>query len=97
MSDPSGSVRFEIPDSGALERYRFGLRTAEYLICARCGVYVAAVLSSSRGRFATLNVNAMSPPPMDLPDAQPVSYEHETQVQRIARRERRWTPVTGAV
>ena len=97
VSDPSGTVRFEITDPGSVARYRFGLGTADYLICARCGVYVAAVITSSRGRFATINVNALSPSAMDLPDAQPISYEHETPAQRIARREQRWTPVTGVV
>src|SRR5438132_673814 len=58
-SDSAGSVRFTILDSAALVEYRFGLRTAEFLLCARCGVYIAAMVTTPRGRFATINVNAL--------------------------------------
>lgn len=96
-SDASGSVKFEIASPDSLARYQFGLRTAEFLICDRCGVYVAVVITSSRGQFATINVNTLSPSPEGLPEAKPISYEQETRAQRIARREQRWTPVIGTV
>jgi len=67
-----------------------------HLICNGCGVYLAAVLTSTRGQFATLNVNAMQSLP-DLAEAAPVSYDGESSEQRKARREQRWTPVTNAV
>ena len=38
-SDPAGSVEFSVVDRDALHRYRFGLQTAEFLMCRRCGVY----------------------------------------------------------
>ena len=96
-SDPSGTVKFEVARPDSLARYQFGLRTAEFLICPRCGVYVAAVITSSRGQFATINVNTLSPSPEGLPGAQPISYERETRAQRMARREQKWTPVIGTV
>jgi hypothetical protein len=43
LSDPAGRVEIEA-EAGALNRYRFGLGTADYFLCARCGVYVAAVM-----------------------------------------------------
>ena len=95
-SDPDGSVTFEIADASKLERYRFGTKTTEFLICNGCGVYLAAVLTSTRGQFATLNVNAIRSLP-DLAEAAPVSYDGESAEQRKARREQRWTPVTDAV
>ncbi len=76
-SDPNGSVTFKIADSSKLNRYRFGTQTTDFLICNGCGVYLAAVLTSARGQFATLNVNAMQPLP-DLPEATPVSYDGES-------------------
>ena len=95
-SDPNGSVTFEIADASKLERYRFGTKTTDFLICNGCGVYLAAVLTSTRGQFATLNVNAIQSLP-DLAEAAPVSYDGESSEQRKARREQRWTPVTDAV
>ena len=91
-SDPAGSVSFRISDESQLQRYRFGLRTAEFMICRRCGVYVAAVLTASRGRFATVNVNALDEQ-LHMPEATPISYGGETPEQRRQRRERNWTPV----
>jgi hypothetical protein len=96
-SDPNGSVRFHLAKPEALVRYRFALRTAEFLVCGICGVYLAAVLRSERGTFATVNLNALTRTVPDLPPAEPVSYESEAGEQRVARRESRWTPVSGAV
>src|SRR5918997_5262358 len=56
-TDPQGSVRFTVRDRAKLNRYRFGLRTADFLICAECGAYVGAVISEDGRAYATLNVN----------------------------------------
>ena|SRR5438132_7270242 len=95
-SDSAGSVRFTILDSAALVEYRFGLRTAEFLLCARCGVYIAAMVTTPRGRFATINVNALRDV-ADIAGAQKVTYDGETAKQRLARREGGWTPVLANV
>jgi hypothetical protein len=42
VSDADGALRIDA-DPAALVRYRFGLKTADFLICARCGVYVGAI------------------------------------------------------
>ena len=96
VSDPEGSVTFQITEASKLRRYRFGTRSSEFLICGDCGVYVAALLTSSNGQFATLNINTIRAP-LDVPEAVPVSYEGESGEQRQSRREQRWTPVAGAV
>jgi hypothetical protein len=95
-SDPGGSVIFQIANPATLLRYRFGSRTAEFLVCRNCGTYVAAVVTSPRGHFATLNVNAIADI-AELPQAEPVSYEGESAEQKLERRERRWTPVRGSI
>ena len=95
-SDPNGCVTFEIADASKLKRYRFATQTTDFLICYGCGVYLAAVLTSTRGQFATLNVNAIQCRP-DLAEAAPVSYDGESAEQRKARREQRWTPVANRV
>jgi len=95
-TDPNGSVTFRIKDPSRLKRYRFGTRSTDFLVCRECGVYVAALLSSSRGQFATLNINTIQGP-LDAPEPEPVSYDGESVAQRQARREQRWTPVAEAV
>jgi hypothetical protein len=96
ISDPNGSVTFRVADPSRLMRYRFGTRSSDFLVCSNCGVYVAALVTSSKGQFATLNINTIPALP-DVPEAVPVSYEGESAEQRNSRREQRWTPVAEAV
>ena len=96
ISDPKGSVSFQVAVASKLKRYRFGTRSSEFLICRDCGVYVAALLTSNKGQFATLNINVIAAP-LVVPEAVPVSYEGESGEQRQSRREQRWTPVAEAV
>src|SRR5919197_256019 len=93
-SDPAGRARVGIQDPSLVSRYVFGLRTAEMVVCARCGVYCAAVMREGDRAWAVLNVNlfrdaavAFDRPPHSI------SYEGETAEERIARRKRLWTPV----
>ena len=92
-SDAEAFVRFLIPDESRLNRYRFASKSADFYVCRDCGAYVASVIDSPRGRFATLNVNVISPA-VDVPTATPVTYDAETAAQKLARREQKWTPVT---
>ena len=94
-SDPNGSVSFSFAKPNALERYRFGLRTADFLLCRSCGVYIGAVMSTGQGSFAALNLNALVIP-VQIPTPEPASYDAETRDTRVTRREERWTPVVGA-
>jgi hypothetical protein len=91
-SDPAGRARVGIQDRALASRYVFGLRTAEMVVCARCGVYCAAVLREGNRAWASLNANLFLDPAFDR-SAQRASYEGETREQRIARRKRLWTPV----
>jgi hypothetical protein len=92
-SDPSGSVRFVHKDPSQLQRYRFGTRTADFLICRNCGVYIGAVIDTPAGKFTTINANLFVEPKPQLAPAAPFDYDNETADARIARRIERWTPV----
>jgi hypothetical protein len=92
-SDPEGSVEILVNEPAALERHRFGLETADFLLCGRCGDYVAAVIATPHGARATVNLNLLEDPPRDLPEAVAVSYAAESRGERIRRREERWTPL----
>ncbi len=96
-SDPNGRVRFQCADASALRRYVFALRSAEFLVCGVCGVYIGAVMTHQGQAFTTINLRALSTPVPELPEPEPVSYESESLEARIARRARRWTPVEGPV
>src|SRR3978361_1162796 len=56
-SDPGGEVHLTCREVSLVERYRFGTRTAEFLLCKACGVFVAAVMSEPA--VAVVNVNVL--------------------------------------
>ncbi|HLY52691.1 MAG TPA: hypothetical protein VKQ31_06750 [Steroidobacteraceae bacterium] len=96
-TDPAGRLAFHANDAGLLQRYRFGTRSADFLICRRCGVYIGAQIETSRGAFGTLNTRVLERAAESLPGALPADYEAESPSERIARREQRWTPLDGAL
>jgi hypothetical protein len=63
------------------------LRTADFLSCETCGVYVGAVME----RFCTVNANTFEEPVAG--DGEMFSYEGETAEERVARRRAGWTPI----
>jgi len=93
-SDPRGSLRFFEHAQGALNRYRFGRKTTDFLICGRCGAYIGATMESDGKRFGIINVRALQSVLDRLPDPQPMHYENEAAGERVARREARWTPIS---
>lgn len=94
-SDPNGSLQIFGRDTRKLTRYRFGLKTADFLLCADCGVYLGAVLTADGRSWMTVNVNSFkNPPPADFPVV-PHNFDAEDAAARIARRKALWTPVTG--
>ena len=90
-ADPHGTLTISAPPNG-LNRYRFGLRTADYLICRTCGAYIAAVISGHGEERATLNVTATAIPGLADRHAEPVDYDRESAEARRARRLTSWTP-----
>ena len=91
-SDPSGRVVITVHHPDELLRYRFGLETADFLVCTRCGIYVAAVMEEGSGSYATVNVNTLDAVDRFTRPATPVTYEGESAAERSARRKARWTP-----
>jgi len=94
-SDPRGTLVFSASNPDALQRYRFALKTADFLVCRRCGIYVGAVIDSASGRFGIINTRALDTMPANIAHVGAVSYDNEDAKGRIKRREERWTPVTG--
>jgi hypothetical protein len=95
VSDPTGSVRILVRDSALLIRYGFGLRTADCLICGRCGIYLGAMMTVGDAAVATINVSTFEPPHPFQREGVPMNYEGESEAERRARRAARWTPVVA--
>jgi len=95
VSDPSGLTTIDA-DASNLYRYVFALRTADFLICRTCGVYVAAVMGRGERIRSTINIVGLRMTAFsDIPEA-PMEYGAESPEERIARRYDRWTPTRFA-
>lgn len=94
-SDKGGlaTIRTDRPES--LLRYRFGFRTADYLLCASCGTYVAAVQADDPP-IAVVNVGGLGVPEFEGREPIPVDHAGETLEARATRRRSYWMPVAIA-
>lgn len=89
-SNPHGALEVSIQEASGVSRYAFGTETAEFLICARCGV-VPVVTSRIEDRlYAVVNVNAFENLNPALLTRAPISFEAEKTTSRLARRKRNW-------
>ena len=91
-SDPHGQIT--LTSTAALTRYRFGHKTADFLICPACGTYVATHMEWPGGAVGVINVVGLAIPELKDEPAKLASLEGETEDERIARRLSRWTPMT---
>ncbi|HEY1231151.1 MAG TPA: hypothetical protein VGF26_27935 [Ramlibacter sp.] len=89
-SCPTGSLRVEIADAAQAHRYVFGTKTADFHVCAACGV-VPVVTSRIDGRdYAVVSVNAFDGVDPALLQRASVSFDGEGEGDRLARRQRNW-------
>jgi hypothetical protein len=93
-SDPDGTIRISVRDGTKLSHYFFGLKTADFLICRECGVYVGALIEDAGRMWFTVNANTFRPRPADGFPSVPHDFDAEDVPTRIARRKRKWTPVS---
>lgn len=94
-SDPRGLFTVECR-ADDLERYRFALRTADFLICKHCGVYFAAVIGEGDAIYSTVNVAALAMKDFMSLERRPIAYDVEDTGNRVDRRTTRWTPTRFA-
>lgn len=92
-SDPEGSVTLRVADGRQLQRYRFGLRTADFLVCRICGAYLGALLQEGDAAWSTVNLRLADPEV----SATAAHYDAEDAAGRIARRRRAWTPASVVI
>jgi hypothetical protein len=92
-SDPEGSLQFLEHTPNALRRYRFGQKTADFLLCSDCGMYVGAMMQSESNAFGIINVRMLDSLLDRLREPERLSYDAEGLVERRRRRESRWTPI----
>lgn len=86
---PDATLAIEAADPGAVSRYAFETKTAEFWVCTRCGV-VPVCTSRIDGRdYAVVNVNALDDAIVPIEQA-PFSFDGEDEARRLQRRRERW-------
>jgi hypothetical protein len=91
ISDPGGEVVIDAKEKD-VHRYRFALKTADFLICKQCGVYIAAVTGEGVNIRSTLNVVGLRMKDFLGVEETPMQYGAEGAAARVARRAEKWTP-----
>ncbi len=97
VSDPEGGVRITVRDPAKLTRYRFGHKTADFLVCGNCGVFLGAVMTEDASSYAVINVNTFDQAEAFGTGPAAFDYDSEDEADRLTRRKARWTPVLGFV
>jgi hypothetical protein len=94
IADPDGRMRVTVRDPANLNRYRFGLETADFLVCRACGVYVGATYHEGGGAWSLVNTPVLAERDVFSQAATPTDHDAETAPARRARRRATWTPTT---
>ncbi len=89
-SHPSASLVIRESRENPAIRYRFGTATADFLICSRCGIAIAATCDAGKGLQAVVNVNTLAEEQAIRFDASDSNFDGEAVQDRLQRRTANW-------
>jgi hypothetical protein len=89
-SNPTGALQVRIQDAAKISRYTFATATAEFHICARCGVVPLVTSKVDDHLYAVVSVNAFDNVDPAMVRKAPITFEGEEMGSRLARRKRNW-------
>jgi hypothetical protein len=91
-SHPEARLEVRISDAGNVARYQFGTGTADFLVCARCGVTPLVTSQIEGATYAVVNVNTFDGVDRARLRPVPASFDGEELQSRLDRRRQRWIP-----
>jgi hypothetical protein len=89
-SNPKGALEVVVKDPSLVSEYAFGTRTAQFHICARCGIVPVVTSLIDDRLYAVVSVNAFEDVDPALLRRALASFDGEEQAARLARRKRNW-------
>jgi hypothetical protein len=89
-SHPDARLHVRLSDTGAVARYAFGTETADFMLCARCGVAPLVTSRIDEIVYAVVNVNTFDNLERGRLRPAPASFEGEDVQSRLDRRRRYW-------
>jgi hypothetical protein len=94
LSDSEGRIEMRVRDETQLNRYHFGMKMVDFMICKNCGNYIGALQQIDDQLFGIMNANLTENRGNRFGEAKHAFFEQETGEERAARRKDVWTPVT---
>ena len=91
-SHPQAELHATLTDTAHVPTYRFGHETADFYVCARCGVLTFAVSRIAERDYAVVNVHTFERIDPANFTTRVTNFDRETPESRLARRQRTWTP-----
>lgn len=91
-SNPRGALEVRIRDPKLVSKYAFGTRTADFHICARCGIVPVVTSRIDERLYAVVSVNAFEGVDPALLRRAAATFDAEDEEKRLARRKRSWIP-----
>jgi len=89
-SHPGGSLEVVVEDRSLVSKYSFGTQTAQFHICARCGIVPVVTSRIDDRLYAVVSVNAFEGVDPSLLRQAKSSFDGEGTDSRLARRKRNW-------
>ena len=89
-SNPHGDLEVLVEEPAQVSRYAFGTGTAEFHVCARCGIVPLVTSRIDDRLYAVVSVNAFEGIDRSLLRTVPTTFDGEDEASRLARRKRYW-------
>ena len=87
---PTGSLRITVRESERVSAYEFETKTAQFHVCANCGVVPVVTSLIDDRLYAVVNVNTFENVAPEMLRRAPVTFDSEAETERLARRKRNW-------
>ena len=96
-SDPAGRIRYIERTPGAINRYQFGTKSCNFILCRHCGVYLGATMDDdTTAGYATTNIKHYEDRALFTKPPRQAHYDDEDLAPRLERRRKTWTPIDGS-
>nr|WP_199044970.1 hypothetical protein [Dyella sp. ASV24] len=89
-SHPEGVLKVTVRDPSLVSRYAFGTGTADFHVCARCGVVPLVTCHAEGNLYAVVNVNTLDDIEPSMLQHRPASFSEEDVAEKLTRRQRNW-------
>jgi hypothetical protein len=89
-SNPDGSLTVTVREPSLVNRYAFGTNTADFHVCARCGVVPIVTCRTEGKLYAVVNVNTLDDIDPTMLHHRPASFSEEDVASKLSRRQNNW-------